>query len=129
MSTTSGFSAIINMKCPRCRQGKLFCNPTSYNYRTLFQMPVQCEVCGQRLEPEPGFYYGGMYVNYGFSVLLLAVTFSVLYGVFRLSAYYVLGTYIGILLLIGPWMFRYSRVLFLNMFVHYDETYSTKKSE
>lgn len=129
MAVPSGFSAIVKMKCPRCRQGELFCNPTSYNYRTLFQMPAQCEACGQRTEPEPGFYYGGMYVNYGFSVVLLAITFSVLYGVFKLSAYYVLGVYMSVLLLIGPWMFRYSRVLFLSMFVHYDETYSQKKAE
>jgi hypothetical protein len=87
----------------------------------LFQMPEICDVCEQRIEPEPGFYYGAMYVNYAFSVVLLGFCIGVLYAVYDFNSYIVLGTYVGLLTLLGPWMFRYSRVLYMNIFVHYDE--------
>ncbi len=120
-SKTSGLSAIVAMKCPRCRKGKLFCHPTSYNFNTLFQMPDLCEECKQRIEPEPGFYYGAMYINYAFSVVLLAFCIGILYAVYHFNSYIVLGTYVGGLVVMGPWMFRYSRVLYMNIFVRYDE--------
>lgn len=126
MSNISGLSAVLKMKCPRCRKGNLFQYPTSYNYTKVFQMPVHCTVCGQRTEPEPGFYFGGMYINYAFSVVILVLSFAILYGVYKLSAVYVIGSYVGVLFLLGPWLFRYSRVVYLSIFVSYDEGYEQK---
>jgi hypothetical protein len=115
----SSAEAILRMKCPRCRKGDLFCRPTSFNFQTLPQMPAQCAHCSQSFEPEPGFYYGAMYINYAFSVVLLGVcVFFLLY--FKMDPYVIFGMFIGFVLLLGPWMFRYSRVVYLNFFVHFD---------
>ncbi len=84
-------------------------------------MPDCCSECGQAFEPEPGFYTGGMYVNYGFTVVLTAIAFLVLEILLSVPAYVFFSVYIAVLLLIGPFMFRYSRVVYLYMFVHYDK--------
>ncbi len=36
-------------------------------------MHKQCSVCNQPFEPEPGFYYGAMFISYGLSSLLLLI--------------------------------------------------------
>ncbi len=65
-----GFSwkAAWNYKCPRCRQGDIFTKPL--NLKDPLSMPERCRYCGQRTEPEIGFYYGAMMVSYGLSVWL-----------------------------------------------------------
>jgi hypothetical protein len=75
-----------------------------------------CPVCGLRFEIEPGFFFGAMYVSYAFSVALftvIAVALSVLgdYPVYV----YAISIVVAVVLLF-PFMFRYSRVLFLHLF-------------
>lgn len=84
-------------------------------------MPERCSECGQSFEPEPGFYTGAMYVNYGFTVILTGVTFLVLEVMLKVSAFVFFSLYVSVLLLIGPFLFRYSRVIYLYLFVNYDK--------
>lgn len=42
-------------------------------------MPAACSVCGQAFEPEVGFYWGAMYVSYGFSTFIVAIVVVLLY--------------------------------------------------
>lgn len=83
----------------------------------------KCPVCGLRYEVEPGFWYGAMFVSYSMSV---ALTIVVGMGVFILGNDPPLWVYLVAvtlaLLIFVPFMFRYSRVLFLYLFsgVHYD---------
>ncbi|MEL6924222.1 MAG: DUF983 domain-containing protein, partial [Bacteroidota bacterium] len=55
-------SSIWNMKCPRCRQGDLFSHGAFGSKFT--EMPERCPNCGQNYMPEPGFYYGAMFISY-----------------------------------------------------------------
>ncbi len=50
------------MKCPKCRKGDLFIKP--FNWKKPLNMPSNCEVCNQNFMPEPGFYYGAMFMSY-----------------------------------------------------------------
>ena len=63
-------SSILQLKCPKCRQGDLFCNKSSYKYKGFFDMPKKCSECGQDFEIETGFYYGAMYVSYALTIAL-----------------------------------------------------------
>ena len=56
--------SIFAMKCPRCRIGNLFSKPGSFNYKHLTEMPKTCPTCDQSYLPEPGFYYGAMFISY-----------------------------------------------------------------
>src|SRR5947208_16960374 len=57
--------AIIRQRCPVCLQGAMF--------RGRFEMNATCPVCGHRLEREPGFFQGAMYVSYGIGIVYIGV--------------------------------------------------------
>lgn len=109
-------TAVLKCKCPQCRQGDVFSHP-AYNLLKFSRMNAQCSVCEVRLEPEPGFYQGAMYVSYGFSVIALIVMGILLYYTINPTSQWV---YIGIIttttLLLVPLNFRYSRIVYLYSF-------------
>jgi len=116
MKRKSALSAILEAKCPQCRQGKMFLEPI-YKINKLADMPKKCEVCGFYYEREPGFFYGAMYVSYGLSVGVFLSTVFVLYWIFQdpsLTTY--IASIVSTSMILYPFTFRYSRVLFLNIF-------------
>ena len=75
-----------------------------------------CPVCQANFEPEPGFYFGAMFISYAFSVAWGAALWVLLYVLFRPdSNTYTMVIAAGVVLL-SPWSFRYSRVLWLYWF-------------
>jgi hypothetical protein len=66
--------------------------------------------------PEPGFYFGALYVSYAFTIVFFICIWLVLYLLFD-PADWVYGTAIvGTSILFIPFSFRYSRILFLYWF-------------
>jgi uncharacterized protein (DUF983 family) len=115
MPETTYLEALAKGKCPRCRKGKIFPHPTR-NLRRFSIMNEHCPVCGVRLEPEPGFYQGAMYVSYAFTVALLVILGTSLYLLGNPSEWTSIGIIIGIMLILAPLNYRYSRILFLYLF-------------
>lgn len=108
--------ALLRLKCPRCHTGDLFVAPAT-SLRHFDEMPTHCPVCRQTYEPEPGFYYGAMYISYGFSVLLVVVVGVVLYflaGDPPVWAY--VATVTGSVVLLTPLFYRYARAVMLYAF-------------
>ena len=98
----------------------------------IFDMPENCPVCNQKYEMETGFWYGTGYVSYALAVAVSATTFVawlVLIGVSvddnRIFAWLTFN--IVLLLVIQPWLMRISRVIYLYLFVRYDENYTVTK--
>jgi hypothetical protein len=79
-------------------------------------MNETCPHCGVRLQPEPGFYQGAMYVGYAFTVAILVVVGIILYFSGDPSEWVYIGVVIGIMIVIAPLNYRYSRILFLYLF-------------
>ncbi|HYF67006.1 MAG TPA: DUF983 domain-containing protein [Ohtaekwangia sp.] len=76
-----------------------------------------CPHCGVRLQPEPGFYQGAMYVSYGITVACLIVVSAILYYALGNPDQWVyIISVIAIMILLAPLNFRYSRVIYLYMF-------------
>ncbi|NML63668.1 DUF983 domain-containing protein [Hymenobacter sp. RP-2-7] len=76
-----------------------------------------CAVCEQTFEPEPGFYYGAMYLSFGFAVAIFAVvglTLNYLAGDPDTWVYVVVIFVLS--LLTTPLAFRYSRAMMLYFF-------------
>lgn len=119
-------AAMARMKCPSCRKGDMFCNRSAFPLGRLLEMPERCAVCGQKMELEIGFYYGTGYVSYGLSVgltFLVAVIFALTWGFdWRdYSIFWFLGIDIALLVVLQPWLMRYSRVMYLYLFVKYGQ--------
>lgn len=79
-------------------------------------MNTTCPQCGVRLEPEPGFYQGAMYVGYAFTVSVLALVGLLLFFTWDPSEWTYIGIIVGIMVLLIPLNYRYSRILYLYMF-------------
>ena len=61
-----GLINAFKLRCPRCRQGKLYKNPNPFHLKEMVEMNKECPVCKQDFVIEPGFYFGATYVSYAF---------------------------------------------------------------
>lgn len=113
--------SMLRWKCAKCHEGDLFIRSNAYSFSNMDKMHECCPNCKQTYWPEPGFYYGTMYVSYAVSIALSVAVFvamNVLWE-FEVVRYLVINTVV--LALAFPWMFRTSRAVWLNFFVHYEE--------
>ena len=101
----SAFVCILRQVCPRCRSGAVFGG--------LIRMHHTCPQCGVAFEREPGYFLGAMYMSYA---LALIVVTPVALALFFLAHWSVEATgWVSgsLLLVLSPWLFRYSRVLWI----------------
>lgn len=89
-------------------------------------MNSTCPHCGTRLEPEPGFYQGAMYVGYGFTLAAILLISLILYLLGDPAEWVYIGTVIGVMILLAPLNYRYSRIVYLYSFggIKYDPSRS-----
>ena len=104
--------ALLQLRCPRCHTGKLF---THVAFSTKFmEMPEDCPVCHQAYEPEPGFYYGAMYISSGFSTAVLLGIGFLLYYLANDPPLWVYVTTVAVAVsAVTPLLFRYARAVML----------------
>ncbi len=118
--------SIVNYRCPRCRSSKLFQEP--FDFQNPLAMHDKCPVCDQHFTPEPGFYYGAMFISYGLGVFYmflpaLILTFGFDWPVERTMTF--------VLLLAAATFFRLMRLarsLWIHIVVRYDGRYHEKTS-
>lgn len=114
-------SSMWKNKCPRCRVGTLFVEP--FVLAKPLNMPQRCVHCNLKFEPEPGFYFGAMFISYIISsfILLLVAGICVIY--FDMTA----EGMMVIVILIGAMMYlkllRLSRSIWIHITERYDPTY------
>jgi hypothetical protein len=114
-------SSTLGCRCPRCREGKLFKNPTSISFKKNLEMYKNCLVCGQPTEIEVGFYYGTSYVSYVLAVSICIISFFVWFLTIGMSLndkrfFYWIGANAILLIVMQPWLMRVSR----SMWQHVD---------
>ncbi len=110
--------SIFHQKCPRCHEADLFTNKLS-SMKGVFSMPERCPRCNQDFVIEPGFYWGSMYVAYALSSGIMLSGFAVLFFLFDLELKLAFGIVLVIVLLLYGFIFRLSRSIWINMYVHY----------
>ena len=126
MAVPSKAGAILNCRCPRCRQGKVFTHP-SYNLRKFDNMYEDCPVCGLHYEVEVGLFYGAMYISYGLSVGIVLMVGILLFNFAGDPPTWVyISAVAGIIILLTPLLFRYARILMLHFFsgIKFDPAFS-----
>ena len=97
-------------------------------------MNKECPVCGQPTEIEVGFYYGTAYVSYVLTVLISGLSFLAWWLIIGLSVddnrfFWWLGFNAVLLILMQPWLMRFSRSLWISWFVKYDLDWKKNKLE
>lgn len=117
---------IFKMKCPRCHEGDFFKTRNPYNFKSMADMHARCPVCDQSYEPEPNFYYGSMYVSYGYTVAIFIAVYVIVNNFLGLGMWPLLGILALVLIVLGPVLFRLSRITWLSLFVKYNPTKAKK---
>lgn len=100
-------SAVIALRCPRCLKGRV--------WRRFVSMNAACPECGFVFERESGYFAGAMVVSYALAVPILAGIVIGLIAIARLDV--VVALIIGntAYLVLVPFIFRYSRVVWLHL--------------
>lgn len=108
--------AVLQGKCPQCREGNLFTH-SAYNLGNFTKVNEHCSNCGVQFEREPRFFDGAMYISYALSVGLFLVSAFIIYMLFHpVSENVYLIAIISEVFLLYPLMFRYSRIFYLYIF-------------
>jgi uncharacterized protein (DUF983 family) len=104
--TTEFFWGMLRLRCPRCKEGKIF--------RGAFAMNDPCPICGLLFQREEGYFLGAMYFSYLLASAILIPCFFVLAALLP-SLDGVLVALLTTLLYVPlvPLVFRYSRVLWI----------------
>ncbi|MBW7840119.1 MAG: DUF983 domain-containing protein [Chitinophagaceae bacterium] len=128
--------SVLHVKCPRCRRGDMFKQPNPYKPlrpKAILDMYHDCPVCSQTFDLEPGFWYGTGYMSYAITVLFSAVTFFLWWLIIgfslddnRLIYWIVVNAILNLAL--QPYFMRVSRLLYLNLFVHYNPNFDTEET-
>ncbi|MEP7231468.1 MAG: DUF983 domain-containing protein [Ginsengibacter sp.] len=126
--------SVLTMRCPRCRRGDMFRHSNPFKKLKLsyiLDMHDHCPVCRQKFDLEPGFWYGTGYVSYGLAVAISGITFIAWWIIIGISTEdnRIFGWLIFnsvLLVVIQPWLMRFSRVVYLLFFVRYNENYETE---
>lgn len=120
MEPRSAFSSIVTCKCPRCREGIVFIHKNPYHPK-FSQIHEKCDQCELVYEMEQGFWYGAMYVSYALGVAMAVPTVLLLTIFTELSIFEITGVIFGMLVLTMPLLFRYSRSVWLHIFIRFDK--------
>ena len=113
--------SISNAKCPRCHEGEFFENRFTYNPNKITKLHDNCPKCNFKYMMEPSFFYGAMYVNYGITVALSIATFVLSTLILNLTLLQCFAAITFILIVLAPFNMRLSRIIWINMFVSYNE--------
>jgi uncharacterized protein (DUF983 family) len=115
--------SLLSNKCPNCRRGRVFEQKGIFPLSRLLRMNEQCPACGQKLIYERN---NGAGINYALTVMLIFLNLLWYWPIFGLSyrdnsVYYFLVTSIGVVLLLQPWLMRLSRMIYLYLFIRYQQ--------
>lgn len=111
--------SIFALKCPRCHEGEMF-ETGSWSFVKPFDMLHQCPKCRLNYFPEPGYYYGAMFISYiwtGWFCLLFVGLFHWILGWSQTAAFSLLIVFLAVNFV---YIFRISRLMWINFNVKYD---------
>ncbi|WP_310378352.1 DUF983 domain-containing protein [Flavobacterium sp.] len=111
--------SILTGTCPRCQKESMYLDKNPLHFSNLLKMNENCSHCGLKYQIEPSFFYGAMYVSYGLNVALGIATFIVTKLIFESSLKFSFISIILSLIVLAPFVLRWSRNIYINMFVAY----------
>ena len=124
--TKAKLYSIFFLRCPRCLYGKFF-ESHPFDFRSLNHVKDRCPSCDLNYKIEPSFYFGSMYISYALGIALAVTIFSInfLFS-FALNFIQLFGLITVVLIFFMPWIGAWSKTIWANIFMHYDEKISEK---
>ena len=122
ISKGSKLYSILFNKCPRCQSGKFWkhTNPFKNIFTKEEKDDMYCSNCSLLFELEVGFWYGAMYVSYAIGVAIMLFLWGLSSVLFpEINIFNQIFFVIFFILLSAPVNYHYSRLIWINIFVHY----------
>jgi len=107
-------------------EGNLY-ETRSFSFKKPFEMHEHCPVCNQDFEPEPGFYYGAMFISYIFSSFFCIGFLLVFHWVFDFSLMASFGMLVAFIAIFFVVIFRLARSIWISANVKYNPTQQIKQ--
>ena len=103
----AGLWALVRLRCPRCRRGRIF--------KGLLHMNDPCPVCGLLFEREEGYFLGAMYVSYVLGCVIVGAAYFLALALWpnvspTALCLYLFAGYVPLM----PWVYRYSRAIWMH---------------
>jgi uncharacterized protein (DUF983 family) len=112
--------SILTGTCPKCQKESMYFDSNPLHIGNVLKMNEKCSHCGLKYQLEPSFFYGAMYVSYGLNVAVGIAAFIVSYLIFNSSLKMAFISIIVSIILLFPFIIRWARNIYINMFVSYD---------
>ncbi|MCG9791319.1 DUF983 domain-containing protein [Flavobacterium algicola] len=116
----SKLNSILTGTCPKCQNESMYVDKNPLHLANVLKMNEDCSHCGLHYQIEPSFFYGAMYVSYGLNVAFGIAAFiisKVILGTTLATSFIVI---IATLIITAPYILRWSRNIYINMFIKYD---------
>ncbi|MGQ7946542.1 DUF983 domain-containing protein [Flavobacterium sp. WC2509] len=118
--------SILTGTCPKCMNESMYVDKNLLHIGSVLKMHEKCSHCGLKYQIEPSFFYGAMYVSYGLNVAIGIATFIISYMFFKTDIQTSFIAIIISLIFSFPIVLRWSRNIYINMFVTYDPNTKNK---
>ncbi len=96
----------MHNQCPSCRKGIIF--------KSLLEMNLACQNCGYIFQKGSGYFVMSWFLNYILSGFIVMPVFLILV-LKNYSAWVFIGVPLLILILIQPFMIRFSRLIWIHL--------------
>jgi uncharacterized protein (DUF983 family) len=116
----SKLNSILTGSCPKCQNESMYWDKNPLHFSKLLKMNEKCSHCGLKYQIEPSFFYGAMYVSYGLNVAIGIATFIISFSFLKSDIKTAFISIIVSLVILSPFVLRWARNVYINMFVSYD---------
>ena len=112
--------SILTGTCPRCQKESMYVDQNLLHVTNCIKMNENCSHCGLKYLIEPSFFYGAMYVSYALNVAVGIAVFIITSVFLNMKLNWAFVSIIGSLVVLFPIVMRFSRTIYINMFVSYE---------
>jgi len=119
--------SVVKFKCPKCHEADFFVHRFSFNPTKIGKVHKHCPNCNFKHMIEPSFFFGAMYVSYALFVALFVSIFIITKLFIGLTILQSFITIIVVSLLLGSFVMKLSRIIWSNIFVHFDKNIAKKR--
>lgn len=92
-------------------------------------MPDRCPCCAQKFEPEPGFYYGAMFISYIFTGWFSILFVMFFHWVLDWSTMASFGLLLLVFALFFVYIYRLARSIWIHITIKFDPARSAHALE
>ncbi len=119
--------SILTGACPKCHEEPMYVESNPYKLSSTLKMHERCSHCGTKYKLEPSFFYGAMYVSYGVGTAAAIGVFMITYVMVGLNLRMSFAAIVFALILLFPMIMRWSRNIWINLFIKYNPDKILKK--